>query len=112
MRRGSGGAGEHRGGDGVIRELEALAPMRYSLLTERRRHAPPGADGRRARRARAQPARRRGARRRRRPESCARAAAAHRDARRGRLRRTEVTRMTNRFDPATGFEKVRFAGQL
>ena len=45
LRRGSGGAGEHRGGDGVIRELEALAPLSYSLITERRRHAPPGADG-------------------------------------------------------------------
>jgi N-methylhydantoinase B len=45
LRRGSGGAGRHRGGDGVIRELEALAPLRYSLITERRRHAPPGADG-------------------------------------------------------------------
>jgi N-methylhydantoinase B len=45
VRRGSGGAGFHRGGDGVVRELEALAPLRYSLITERRRHAPPGADG-------------------------------------------------------------------
>jgi N-methylhydantoinase B len=45
VRRGSGGAGRHRGGDGVVRELEALADMRYSLITERRRHAPPGADG-------------------------------------------------------------------
>jgi len=45
VRRGSGGAGRHRGGDGVIRELEALERMRYSLITERRRHAPPGADG-------------------------------------------------------------------
>jgi N-methylhydantoinase B len=45
LRRGSGGAGAHRGGDGVVRELEALAPLRYSLLTERRRHPPPGADG-------------------------------------------------------------------
>jgi N-methylhydantoinase B len=45
LRRHSGGAGEHRGGDGVIRELEALAPLSYSLITERRRHAPPGADG-------------------------------------------------------------------
>jgi N-methylhydantoinase B len=45
LRRDSGGAGQHRGGDGVIRELEALAPMSYSLITERRRHAPPGADG-------------------------------------------------------------------
>jgi N-methylhydantoinase B len=45
LRRGSGGAGRHRGGDGVVRELEALDEMRYSLITERRRHAPPGADG-------------------------------------------------------------------
>jgi N-methylhydantoinase B len=45
LRRGSGGAGRHHGGDGVVRELEALADMRYSLITERRRHAPPGADG-------------------------------------------------------------------
>jgi N-methylhydantoinase B len=45
LRRGSGGAGRHRGGDGVLRELEALAEMRYSLITERRRHPPPGAHG-------------------------------------------------------------------
>jgi N-methylhydantoinase B len=45
VRRGSGGAGAHRGGDGVIRELEALAPLRYSLITERRRRSPPGANG-------------------------------------------------------------------
>jgi N-methylhydantoinase B len=45
LRRGSGGAGRRRGGDGVVRELEALDEMRYSLITERRRHAPPGADG-------------------------------------------------------------------
>lgn len=42
LRRGSGGAGAHRGGDGLVRELEALAPMRFTLLTERRRHAPRG----------------------------------------------------------------------
>ncbi len=45
LRRDSGGAGEHRGGDGVIRELEALEPLRYSLITERRKHPPPGAEG-------------------------------------------------------------------
>jgi N-methylhydantoinase B len=45
VRRGSGGLGAHRGGDGVVRELEALEPLRYSLITERRRHAPPGARG-------------------------------------------------------------------
>jgi N-methylhydantoinase B len=45
IRRGSGGAGAHRGGDGLVRELEALAPMRFTLLTERRRRAPRGRDG-------------------------------------------------------------------
>jgi N-methylhydantoinase B len=45
LRRGSGGAGRHRGGDGVVRELEARADMTFSLLTERRRHPPPGAEG-------------------------------------------------------------------
>jgi N-methylhydantoinase B len=45
LRRGSGGAGRWHGGDGVVREYEALAPMTFSLLTERRRHAPPGAGG-------------------------------------------------------------------
>ncbi|HEY8764811.1 MAG TPA: hydantoinase B/oxoprolinase family protein [Solirubrobacteraceae bacterium] len=45
LRRGSGGQGQHHGGDGVIREFEALAPLTYSLITERRRHPPPGADG-------------------------------------------------------------------
>ena len=45
VRRGSGGAGRFRGGDGVVREVEALAEMSYSVLAERRRHAVPGADG-------------------------------------------------------------------
>ncbi len=45
LRRGSGGKGRLAGGDGVVRELEALAPLHYSLLTERRRHPPRGADG-------------------------------------------------------------------
>jgi N-methylhydantoinase B len=45
VRRGSGGAGRQRGGDGVVREVEALDAMRFSLITERRRHPPPGADG-------------------------------------------------------------------
>jgi N-methylhydantoinase B len=45
LRRGSGGAGTHRGGDGVVRELVALADMTFSLIAERRRHAPPGAHG-------------------------------------------------------------------
>jgi N-methylhydantoinase B len=45
VRRGSGGAGRHRGGDGIVREIEALEPMRFSLITERRRHPPRGRDG-------------------------------------------------------------------
>ncbi|MBK5109741.1 MAG: hydantoinase B/oxoprolinase family protein [Thermoleophilia bacterium] len=45
IRRGSGGAGRHRGGDGLNREIEALETMEYALLTERRRLAPDGADG-------------------------------------------------------------------
>jgi N-methylhydantoinase B len=42
LRRGSGGAGRHSGGEGIVREIEALAPMRFTLITERRRHAPRG----------------------------------------------------------------------
>jgi N-methylhydantoinase B len=45
LRRGSGGEGAHRGGEGLVRELEALAPMRYTLISERRRHAPQGRGG-------------------------------------------------------------------
>ena len=45
LRRGSGGGGARRGGDGIVREVEALAPLTYSLITERRRHAPAGAAG-------------------------------------------------------------------
>jgi N-methylhydantoinase B len=45
LRRGSGGAGEHEGGDGVVREIEALQDMTFSLIGERRRHAPQGAHG-------------------------------------------------------------------
>ena len=45
LRSGSGGAGRYRGGDGVIRELEALSEMTFSLIAERRRHRPRGAHG-------------------------------------------------------------------
>jgi N-methylhydantoinase B len=45
LRRGSGGEGAHHGGDGIIRELEACEPMRFTLITERRRHPPRGRDG-------------------------------------------------------------------
>ncbi len=45
LRRGSGGAGAHRGGDGVAREIEALREMTFSVIAERRRHSPRGAAG-------------------------------------------------------------------
>ncbi|MDQ3867431.1 MAG: hydantoinase B/oxoprolinase family protein [Actinomycetota bacterium] len=45
LRRGSGGRGRHRGGDGVVRTLRALEPATLSLLADRRRHAPQGARG-------------------------------------------------------------------
>ncbi len=45
LRRDSGGDGRHHGGDGLVREIEALEPMRYTLIGERRRHPPRGRDG-------------------------------------------------------------------
>jgi 5-oxoprolinase (ATP-hydrolysing) len=46
IRRGSGGQGHHHGGDGIVRRLEFLKPVRVSLLTERRgRYAPYGLHG-------------------------------------------------------------------
>ncbi len=40
VRRGSGGAGAHSGGDGVRRRVTFLAPMEAALLSTRRDHAP------------------------------------------------------------------------
>lgn len=45
IRRNSGGGGRRQGGDGLVREIEALEPMTFVVLTERRRHRPPGAAG-------------------------------------------------------------------
>ncbi|MDP8943572.1 MAG: hydantoinase B/oxoprolinase family protein [Actinomycetota bacterium] len=45
LRYGSGGDGRHRGGDGIVRSVRVLEPASLSLLTDRRRHAPQGADG-------------------------------------------------------------------
>lgn len=45
IRRGSGGAGRHRGGDGVIRAMTALRPLRGSLLGQHRVHGPRGLAG-------------------------------------------------------------------
>ena len=61
VRRGSGGEGRQRGGDGLVREIEALAPMRFSLIGERRRHAPARPRRRRGRCAGAKLAQRRAA---------------------------------------------------
>jgi N-methylhydantoinase B len=45
LRRGSGGAGQHRGGDGLVREIEFLCPATVTILSERRRTAPYGLHG-------------------------------------------------------------------
>lgn len=45
IREGSGGKGLHRGGDGVVREIEFLSPMQCSILSERRVHRPYGLEG-------------------------------------------------------------------
>jgi N-methylhydantoinase B len=45
IRRGTGGAGRHRGGDGLRRDLELLVPARVTLLSERRARGPHGARG-------------------------------------------------------------------
>ena len=46
IRDGSGGQGKHRGGHGVVREVEFLEPLQVSLLTQRRgEHAPYGING-------------------------------------------------------------------
>jgi len=45
VRRGSGGMGRFRGGDGIVRELEALGPAEVTILSDRRRYAPYGLEG-------------------------------------------------------------------
>lgn len=45
IRRQSGGGGQHRGGDGLIREYQFLQPCSVTMLSERRRHPPPGLNG-------------------------------------------------------------------
>jgi len=41
IRRGSGGQGSQRGGDGVVRRLEFLRPLSVSILSQRRGPYPP-----------------------------------------------------------------------
>lgn len=45
LRRDSGGQGRHRGGEGIVREYELLAPATVTMLSERRTVAPWGAAG-------------------------------------------------------------------
>ncbi|MBM3508515.1 MAG: 5-oxoprolinase [Alphaproteobacteria bacterium] len=45
IRRGSGGRGRHRGGDGVVRRIRFLEPMTAAILSSHRRVPPPGAAG-------------------------------------------------------------------
>ena len=45
VRRGSGGSGQHAGGDGVVRRYRVLERCTVTLVTERRRHAPSGTAG-------------------------------------------------------------------
>ena len=45
IRLNTGGAGVHRGGDGMVRRIELLADAHVSIVSDRRRHAPPGLRG-------------------------------------------------------------------
>jgi N-methylhydantoinase B len=45
LRRGSGGSGQYRGGDGIVREVELLADAQVTLLADRRRRGPYGLNG-------------------------------------------------------------------
>ncbi|MBZ5632378.1 MAG: hydantoinase B/oxoprolinase family protein [Acidobacteriia bacterium] len=45
VRRGSGGTGAHRGGDGIMREFEFLVPAEVTLLSDRRERGPWGLAG-------------------------------------------------------------------
>jgi N-methylhydantoinase B len=45
LRADSGGAGKHRGGDGIVREIEVLADAEVTLLADRRTRAPYGLNG-------------------------------------------------------------------
>jgi len=45
LRRGSGGSGKYRGGDGIVREIEALSDAEVTLLADRRARGPYGLNG-------------------------------------------------------------------
>jgi N-methylhydantoinase B len=44
-RRGSGGKGQYRGGDGLVREIELLTDSQVTILADRRKFAPYGLAG-------------------------------------------------------------------
>jgi N-methylhydantoinase B/oxoprolinase/acetone carboxylase alpha subunit len=45
VRRGSGGAGQFRGGDGIVKQIEFLTEVEVSILSDRRRRGPYGLAG-------------------------------------------------------------------
>jgi N-methylhydantoinase B len=45
LRRGTGGDGKYKGGDGLVRDVEFLSPARVTILSERRKFPPPGFHG-------------------------------------------------------------------
>ena len=45
LRANSGGDGQHRGGDGVVRDIEFRLPVQVSILSERRVYHPYGLEG-------------------------------------------------------------------
>jgi len=45
LRTGSHGAGQHKGGDGVVRDIEFRIPVQVSILSERRVYHPYGLEG-------------------------------------------------------------------
>jgi 5-oxoprolinase (ATP-hydrolysing) len=45
IRRGSGGAGKSRGGDGIIREIQFLAPLSVTFISQHRKVSPYGCMG-------------------------------------------------------------------
>jgi N-methylhydantoinase B/oxoprolinase/acetone carboxylase alpha subunit len=45
LRKNSGGRGEKRGGDGIIREYEFLVPTQVTIISERRKFSPYGISG-------------------------------------------------------------------
>jgi N-methylhydantoinase B len=45
LRQGSGGSGQWQGGEGILREIKCLVPVKVTLLTDRRRTRPYGLTG-------------------------------------------------------------------